>query len=107
VEPKLEPDPIEEILMLTQVEMAQPFFNHEHFVQEEELRARRRKLPKRRSLSLAWFWVLSLAFSVVAYGDWTCFQEKIQFFLLLLLLPPQLLNQCLSFLSSLSCLDRR
>jgi len=36
VEPKLEPDPIEEILMLTQEAMAQPFFNHEHFVQEEE-----------------------------------------------------------------------
>jgi hypothetical protein len=36
VEPKLEPDPIEEILMLTEEEMAQPFFNHEHFVQEEE-----------------------------------------------------------------------
>jgi len=36
VEPKLEPDPIEEILMLTQEEIAQPFFNHERFVQEEE-----------------------------------------------------------------------
>jgi len=36
VEPKLEPDPIEEILMLTQEEMAQPFSNHEHFVKEEE-----------------------------------------------------------------------
>ena len=36
VEPKLEPYPIEEILMLTQEETAQPFFNHEHFVQEEE-----------------------------------------------------------------------
>ena len=36
VGPKLEPDPVEEILMLTQEEMAQPFFNHEHFVQEEE-----------------------------------------------------------------------
>jgi len=36
VEPKLEPDPTEEILMLTQDEMAQPFFNHGHFVQEEE-----------------------------------------------------------------------
>jgi len=36
VEPKLEPDPIEEILMVTQEEMVQPFFNHEHFVEEEE-----------------------------------------------------------------------
>ena len=36
VEPKPELDPIEEILMLTQEEMAQPFFNHEHLVQEEE-----------------------------------------------------------------------
>jgi hypothetical protein len=36
VEPKPELDPIEEVLMVSQEEMVQPFFDEEHFIQEEE-----------------------------------------------------------------------
>jgi len=54
VEPKLEPDPIEEILMLTQEEGAQPFFNHEHFVQEEEELVELVELDKNEQPSPPW-----------------------------------------------------
>ena len=36
VEPKPKQDPIEEVLMASQEEMAQPILNDEHFAQEEE-----------------------------------------------------------------------
>jgi hypothetical protein len=36
VEPKPKSDPIEEVLMVSQEEMVQPFFDEEHFIQEEE-----------------------------------------------------------------------
>jgi len=32
VKPKPEPDPIEEVLMVSQEEMVQPFFDEEHFI---------------------------------------------------------------------------
>jgi hypothetical protein len=37
VEPKLQKDPIEEVLMTSLEDMAQPLFNDEHFIEEEEL----------------------------------------------------------------------
>jgi len=36
VEPEPKPDPIEEVLMVSQEEMVQPFFDKEYFIQEEE-----------------------------------------------------------------------
>jgi hypothetical protein len=36
VEPKPEQDPIEKVLMVSLEDMAQPLFNNEHFIEEEE-----------------------------------------------------------------------
>ena len=36
VEPEPEPDPIEEVLMVSQEEIVQPFFDEEHFIREGE-----------------------------------------------------------------------
>jgi hypothetical protein len=36
VEPKLEQDPIEEVLMVSLEDMDQPLFDNEHFIEEEE-----------------------------------------------------------------------
>jgi hypothetical protein len=36
VEPKPEQDPIEEVLMVSLEDMAQPLFDNEHFIEEEE-----------------------------------------------------------------------
>jgi hypothetical protein len=62
VEPKPEQDPVEEVLVASLEDMAQPALNDEHFIQEEEeladpVELDQMEVPLKSSVELKPFWL--------------------------------------------------